>query len=85
MDVFVDSEGLFCILDSRHRRPVQELVVGKIKTVKMFLLRRHCHEPLAPHRLDHSRRVGDVPVVPMPGHKAAEPVKRLSPWRTPLA
>ena len=69
MDVFVDSEGLFHILDSRHRCPVQELVVGKIKAIKVSVLRRHRHEPLASPRLDQSRRVGDVPVVPIPGHK----------------
>src|SRR5262252_3472221 len=69
MDVFVDSEGLFHILDSRHRRPVQELVVGKIKAVKMSVLRRHRHQPLAAHRLDQSGRVGDVPIVPIPRHE----------------
>src|SRR4029077_4118669 len=69
MHVFVDSEGLCHILDSRYRRPVQELVVGKIKAVKVPVLRRHRHEPLASPRLDQSRWVGDVPVVPIPGHK----------------
>jgi hypothetical protein len=44
MDVLVDSKGLFHILDSRHRRPVQELVVGKIKAVKVSVLWRHRHE-----------------------------------------
>jgi hypothetical protein len=69
MEVFVDSEGLFRILDSRHRRPVQEIVIGKIEAVKVSVLRRHRHKPPAACRIDENGRIGDVPVVPVPGHK----------------
>jgi hypothetical protein len=69
MDAFVDSEGLFRILDSRHRFPVQELIVGKIETVRVSVLRRLRNQSLAVCRIGASGRIGDVPVVPIPGHK----------------
>jgi hypothetical protein len=69
MDVLVDSETLLRILNSRHWRPVQELVVGKVETVEVSVLWRHRHEPLTACCIDKSGRVGDVPVVPVSGHK----------------
>ena len=68
MDVLLGRKGLFHILDSRHRRPVQELVVGAIESVEETVLRRHRHQFLAAPRLKESGRVGDVPIVPIPGH-----------------
>src|SRR4029077_17656263 len=52
MDVFVDSERLLHILDSRLCRPIEQLIVCEVEAVKESVLWRDRHEPLAPHRLD---------------------------------
>ena len=65
----VDRERRVDILDSGDRRAIDDCVVGEIDAIEVPVLGRLGHELFAARRFDQARRAGDVPIVPVPGHK----------------
>src|SRR6516225_4726871 len=68
MDILVGRKRLLDILDCRHRRLVEQLIVGEIEAIEETGLWRHRHQLLTACRPYQSGRVRNVPVVPIPRH-----------------